>query len=103
MKELRYDIGHECHYVDNGYFRIEYILEDDNGYHIEAFIDGEQVEAIYAAHGVWTLDEAVEASRELAKKYLMDACGLVNELSCLDMEWVKRASEVVRDVEEEDE
>ena len=99
MNSLKYDIGHECYFVDCGYFRIEYILEEDDGYHYEIFFDGEMVSAVYPAHGVWTLDEAVESSKSEVDEIMKDIIGLVNELSCLDMDEVKEASAIIREEE----
>lgn len=104
MKELRYDRDACCHYVESGVLRIDIVMDPvEVGYHLEEFVDGEPTGTWYPATGVWTLDEAVEAAKDVAKGLLMGACGLVNELACLDMARVKKASEVVRDVEEEDE
>ena len=100
MSELKHDYD-GTPIMECGVFTVFYVLEEDDGYHIEIWADGNEVIKTYPAFCIWTLDEAVENSKLELEEFVNDAVGLLGMLKDLDMEKVKKASAVTKVKEEE--
>lgn len=93
MRTLLWDELYENYYMDYGYFRVDYVYDDWEGYHIELYMDGNEVTSVFPCGDTWTLDDAVEHSKDLVKDVFEDAKRLLTILDDVDMEKVREQSQ----------
>lgn len=98
-KRLEIDNQTGEYHIGCGMFDIFYPFDEDT-YSFEIYCDGEQVSSEYPI-GVWTLDEAVEESLMAVDEILKDLSNVKAKMELLDMDEVKKQSEIIHVEEQE--